>query len=288
MSYKVILSDAIDKSGLTLKEISKLCKDHGVKITESYISQLRSGKLTTPSTEISEALAHALNINPEILVIESYLDKAPEVLIEFLRRTRIFHNHDTFKFSSEELDFRSEMNKRIDSLKEELEKEPFSKFILSVNESDMMETAINYSLVSSSFYNFYDMLDLDNNIKTKPDISFEEILSITKKSPFEYETAIGDVEDDSLEPLISNGSKVVIDEKTHTPGDLVHYWDMDSQNYLIRRYYISADNIILIAPNSKYEPIIKPKSQVQILGKVTKFLSFLDDHSVSTSITSSE
>jgi transcriptional regulator with XRE-family HTH domain len=278
MSYRLILAEAIEKSGRTLKEITTRCKESGVKITESYISQLRSGKQSSPSSEITEALSDVLNINHEILEIESYLDKAPEVFLEFLTRVRLFHTYETFQFSKDELDIRMQMENKIESIKNDLADVPFSEFILSINESTILDTAINYASVKSSYYNLFDMIDLDENLKSNPGISFEEILSITKRIPFEYDTAIGDVEDDSLEPLISNGSKVVIDEKTHSPGDIVHYWDMDSQNYMIRQYYISGDNIILIAPNHKYEPIIKPHSKVKILGRVTKYVGFLADN----------
>lgn len=278
MSYKFILAEAIEKSGFTLKEIVNECKERGVKITESYISQLRSGKQSSPSNEITAVLSDVLNINPDILEIESYLEKAPDVFREFLARVRLFHTYKSLQFSKEELDIRKQIEDRIECIKNNLAEVPFSEFVLSINESSILDTAINYASIKSSYYNLFDMMDLDDNLKSNPDISFEEVLSITKKIPFEYDTAIGDVEDDSLEPLISKGSNIVIDEKNYSPGDLVHYWDMDSQSYMIRKYYVSDDHIILIAPNHKYEPIIKHHSKIKILGKVTKYVGFLTDN----------
>lgn len=276
MSYREILSESIEKSGLTLKEISILCKDQGVKITESYISQLRSGKLTSPSIDISQALSKVLNIHPDILVLESYLDKAPEALNEFLRRVRFFHNYDKLLYSQDEIEDRVKMNEKTIAFIEELDQEPYSKFITSINESDKMKTAIHHALVSSHYFNCVNMIDLDEKMKSHPDVSFDEIISITKHKPINYESAIVDVEDDSLEPLISKGSIVVIDEKKYMQGDLIHFWDDNKQDFLIRKYYADGDTIILVAPNSNYEPLLRSKSQVEILGKVTKYLAFLN------------
>jgi len=79
-----MLNDAIDKSGLSLREVSRRCSDFGVNVTHSYISQLKSGKQSSPSSEITEAIASALDIDPNLLLIEKYLEDAPLVLRKYL------------------------------------------------------------------------------------------------------------------------------------------------------------------------------------------------------------
>jgi len=53
MSYSKLLQAYIDKSGLTLDEITERCKAKGIDIHPTYISKLRNGTRPAPSEEIS-------------------------------------------------------------------------------------------------------------------------------------------------------------------------------------------------------------------------------------------
>ena len=85
MPYAARLSDLIEKSGLSIKEISKRCVESGTKITASYISMLKNpDNKKVPSDSISRALTNACGAdNAEILVIEAYIDKAPQEMQHF-------------------------------------------------------------------------------------------------------------------------------------------------------------------------------------------------------------
>lgn len=50
MSYSEMLSQIIEESELSLRQISKRCADLDLNITPSYISQLKNGKLPPPIT----------------------------------------------------------------------------------------------------------------------------------------------------------------------------------------------------------------------------------------------
>lgn len=68
-TYSNLLSDLIDKSGLSLTELSqKADEEHGQKITPSYLSKLKNGKMPPPSFKVSIALALALGVEPELLL----------------------------------------------------------------------------------------------------------------------------------------------------------------------------------------------------------------------------
>jgi transcriptional regulator with XRE-family HTH domain len=67
-NYSTLLSDLIDKSGLSLTEISARAEKHGQKITTSYLSKLKNGKMPPPSFKISIALALCLDVDPELLL----------------------------------------------------------------------------------------------------------------------------------------------------------------------------------------------------------------------------
>ena len=85
MSYAEMLDAIISESELSLRQISKLCTQFDVTITPSYISQLKNGKLPPPSPEVSLALAKVCTSkNQSQLVFQGYMEKAPEVIKEYM------------------------------------------------------------------------------------------------------------------------------------------------------------------------------------------------------------
>lgn len=85
MSYAEMLDAIISESELSLRQISKLCTQFDISITPSYISQLKNGKLPPPSPEVSLALAKVCNSkNQSQLVFQGYMEKAPEVIKEYM------------------------------------------------------------------------------------------------------------------------------------------------------------------------------------------------------------
>jgi transcriptional regulator with XRE-family HTH domain len=73
-NYSSLLSDLIDKSGLPLIEISNQAETLGQKITPSYLSKLKNGKMPPPSYKISIVLAQVLNVEPELLIVAGMKD----------------------------------------------------------------------------------------------------------------------------------------------------------------------------------------------------------------------
>jgi transcriptional regulator with XRE-family HTH domain len=73
-NYSSLLSDLIDKSGLSLTEITQKAEEYGQKITTSYLSKLKNGKMPPPSFKISIVLAQALNVEPDLLILAGIKD----------------------------------------------------------------------------------------------------------------------------------------------------------------------------------------------------------------------
>lgn len=85
MSYAEMLEAIISESELSLRQIAKLCTQFDITITPSYISQLKNGKLPPPSPEVSLALAKVCGSkNQSQLVFQGYMEKAPEVIKEYM------------------------------------------------------------------------------------------------------------------------------------------------------------------------------------------------------------
>lgn len=85
MGYPEILSSYIEKSGLSLGEISLRLKNYGVSADRSYISKLRNGVKPPASDDLNEALAKVLGQEPDDLLIAAYIDKAPPLVKSFLK-----------------------------------------------------------------------------------------------------------------------------------------------------------------------------------------------------------
>ena len=85
MSYAKMLESIIEESQLSLRQISKRCEDLNLKITPSYISQLKNGKLPPPSEEVSLALAKVCGSDKQAyLVFQGYMEKAPKIVREYM------------------------------------------------------------------------------------------------------------------------------------------------------------------------------------------------------------
>ena len=85
MNYAGMLSGMIDKSKLSLRQITKRCADLELSITPSYISQLKNGKLPPPTPEVSMILAKACDSKEQSkLIFQGYLEKAPDVIREYM------------------------------------------------------------------------------------------------------------------------------------------------------------------------------------------------------------
>jgi transcriptional regulator with XRE-family HTH domain len=80
-----MLNAMIEKSKLSLRQITKRCADLDLSITPSYISQLKNGKLPPPSPEVSMKLARACDSREQSkLIFQGYLEKAPDVIKEYM------------------------------------------------------------------------------------------------------------------------------------------------------------------------------------------------------------
>lgn len=85
MNYAQMLDRMIANSELSLRQISKRCADLNLTITPSYISQLKNGKLSPPSEEVSLVLSKVCGGKEQSrLVFQGYLEKAPELVREYM------------------------------------------------------------------------------------------------------------------------------------------------------------------------------------------------------------
>ncbi|MCM3274211.1 helix-turn-helix domain-containing protein [Paenibacillus elgii] len=88
-SYKDLLKEYIESSGLSLSQIEQKLREKGLSTNKTYISKLQNGKLPPAGDEINRALADVLGGDAEELVLIAYAEKAPVLydLIDVLSST---------------------------------------------------------------------------------------------------------------------------------------------------------------------------------------------------------
>jgi transcriptional regulator with XRE-family HTH domain len=243
MSYKDTLFNAIEKSKLSLNEIAKRCKEHGVSITYSYISQLRSGKIPAPSNDVSKALARVCDIDENLLIIEAYLDKAPEIMKEFIRKVRYLENVNYKNIIEDRISPDSnDIELQVDIFKSYLDKQPISEYIIEYIKRD------------------------DNEVLNKDLKGFDEFIGNLSER---YLSIL----DDAMEPIIAKDSKVLLsDEKNYDSGDVLAFTTKDSKEILIRKCLINGDTISFIPISSKHDIKSYKLNEVVILGKVKSII----------------
>lgn len=270
MAYKDTLSEIINKSGLSLREIANRCKVLGISISNSYISQLQTGKLPPPSEDVSIAISKVCAENPERLVIEGYLEKAPEIM-----RYYFYLCAETNKQLLVTLD-------KVVSLVKSENKEEYEDFcqryqgnIDSIDRLELLHDSISF-------------LEKVDRSSRKNKINLSSLISEKLFNKKEYQYIDGEhdfMEDDSMEPLIPKSSLLeissyrTIDKKKHimtyndpSNKDVIFFTlNRDGKRY-VRRFYNHAGKITLIPENSKYDVIYEDSiDNIFIYGKVIAF-----------------
>lgn len=250
MAYKDILSKTIKNSGLSLREISARCSSLGLNITPSYISQLQNGKLPPPSEDVSNILAKVCNIDSTELILEGYMEKAPEIVKHYLIVA-------------------SEANKQL----LELVVPYFHNDEISNNIKEFVDNADRISRLNLSI-SYLKKLQLKNNIKPINDL-YNAVKSKFKENykHDEYQTIF--MEDDSMEPVIFKDSiikYIPYGNENPVEGDIVIFEIIGEEGIKIRRYYKHINSVLFVADNKNYKMItIDDIDLIIIIGKAISF-----------------
>lgn len=242
MSYHKMLSNMIKNSRFTLKEIVEKCKQEGISIDPSYISKLQSTSQPPASDEVNIALAKVCGIDPDELLFEAYMEKAPDMIRDLI----------------------TELIKFVKGFMKYAMLQGLPQEMVSLIEQEIKSYSDLYWLKQMSGENLSKMFDSMSN----PDTAgiFEEEGHKVVINPY-----FGiSMPDNSMSPLIPDGSKLQLDEPDDlNNGDIVVAVVKDQ--YMIRRYVPIDSKIILIAENTSFEPLTFSKKNLKILGKVKSY-----------------
>ncbi|WP_277547573.1 S24 family peptidase [Brevibacillus laterosporus] len=295
MTYAELLSSYIEKSNLSLSQISNALKEKGFSTDKGYISKLQNNKIPPAGEDLSRALAEITGGDSQKLIMAGYVSKAPEeiqpliqwyidrwdkyvTLVLFLI---MLNSDDDFEQMDDEESLR-ELEKR---------KKNFQKLPLEV-QIDFVISHYNQVITHNPGYLedlglqsgiSKDRVELTlNKIKSSPvnrielwDFNKDELrydwVAAEKMGVGPYISVITD--DDSMNGSnIVQGSKVLcrkfLDEHKLENGKiyLVEY----NKEIFIRRVFLHDNGLITLqADNPVYPPItISNKDELDIIGKI--------------------
>ncbi|GAB1532577.1 MULTISPECIES: LexA family transcriptional regulator [Brevibacillus] len=244
MNYAETLSQMVDKSGLTLKELSEKCTDLGVNVAPSYISKLKTNKQPPASDEVNIALAKACGEEPDHLLFKAYLEKAPEIVKHFLEKVTVY--------------FRNTATLAIEMLNPENQSD--IEKINRMSDLDIIRDFIkqNDELVS----------DENDNLSLKDGETGEVKVVVSPKKDFE-------MYDKSMEPRLPKGAKLNVQDSSYIePGDIV-IAEISDGNFIVRRFLSLEGKIALISENLEYKSYLFNEDEVKFLGKVKSVITNL-------------
>lgn len=251
MSYASFLAKTIKNSGYSLRAIARLCEQkYNVKITASYLSKLQQEGNKNPASEkVNIAIAKVCKINPDDLIFEADLERAPEnvkkvvnLMVDYIKSIFIsFSNMSNVKNEEEKEKLESELNRYINMGTREFITEMISQEDINI------ENPFNQSILIQ-----------DENNNYMEDIFMKFTVGIKML-------------DSSMSPIIKQDAKIeIVKLDEYSNGDIVYVTLKDGKN-LIRTYVENDKNIILIPVNKEFETLIIPKEDIEINGKVKSY-----------------
>ncbi len=247
MPYALVLDKLIKRSNLTVKEIAHKCQTEGANITASYISILRKpNNERTPSEDVSRALEKVLGASENTLVMEAYMDTAPEIIkkaVRNLQKRAVY----TMLMATHIPDIENNQNEIVKMVETELDKQPLAELITKMAEDVKIEDYTGLPITATGEQN-----------GEKYSVNLHGALTFP-------------VQDDSMSPTIPQGSMVEIrHQPAYTDGDIIAFSEKGKEGIHYRQWSSPIENVaILTAFNSGYSPIRYDNTKMTILGKVT-------------------
>ena len=240
MGYAETLSIMVMESGLSLRQIADRCNEKGQPIAPSYISKLQTGKQTPASEGVSRAIAEVCGGDPDVLVWEGYMEKAPEIIREYVNATLPgIKSSMTMMFP-----------KIFPKDQAEILKEAFDKLF-------PIELVKMFKAEAGNVPSFVEGLSLVHKEQEDSQIDMSAYLGII-------------MFDDSMHPLIPRKAFIKYNIEGEIENGTVIVIKKDNQ-YFIRRFYQNDLEVILVPENLKYDLIFTEIRDLDIIGVVKSY-----------------
>ncbi|WP_064016493.1 LexA family transcriptional regulator [Brevibacillus sp. SKDU10] len=292
MTYAELLSSYIEKSNLSLSQISNALKEKGFSTDKGYISKLQNNKIPPAGEELSRALAEITGGDPDLLNIAAYIEKAPVIIRPLIKW--YLENWDTFVtvlsnifyFTRDNPDDPNtiqflemlktkSLNEQLDIIMHYIERYELYNYTAlrgRLTESNLSEEQIN-NVISTLENKPVNKITVFDHGKSNWTYDWVDT-SKTGIDPMTHSFEI--VEDDSMSGAnITKGSKVLIrylNKKEEITFGKIYQVYLNNE-FMIRRIYKIDDNTILLqSENPNFPPTVvnKPVSETyfRIIGIV--------------------
>ncbi len=242
MTHSNLLANTILSSGYTQKELAQKCCDLGVTVQRENINAFVNGR-KRPTKEIVKAIAQVCKVDETLLVLDNYLQDAPEEIIKSLRTLQLLINSAT-KASATNMESNSDT---IDKLEESIATETLAEFLITI--SNMEDYIMNY---------------IQNDFDFKEILGGKEIGICLPKGL--------EVMDESMSPFIKKGATItVLPQKSYDSGDIIAYTvNNETEKKLHIRTLSRVNSTLILTPiNKDYKKeVYSSEGELSILGKV--------------------
>ncbi|MET3700021.1 repressor LexA [Bacillus oleivorans] len=275
--YSILLSQLIEKSGLSLLEIAERCEKNGQKITSSYLSKLKNGKMPPPSFKVTLTLAKVLEADPIVLLaygqsdtIEEGIDELKEALLSFKPD---YDDNDLFRLA----------------------------YHICYNPNDIIAADYSGTISFEEFEKLHETIGAAEN-KVEYISTAEEITSVLKvpvlgfiaagqpilaeehidewtEVPNMWNLKDGEVfllkvkGDSMIGSRIYEGDKVLVKIQPEVETGEIAVVNVNGQDATLKRVKkTESGQVILYPDNPKYEPIFIENENARIIGKVIQVM----------------
>jgi len=250
MPYTQLLNRLIDKSGLTAKEIAERCKQQGQEITASYVSILRKeANERIPSDDVSYVLEEVLSVPKNTLVLEAYLDSAPDVLKEFFRNMKA----QAFELAFRAIDSAIPIDEaEREQIAAQLDQMPLAQVLLQLSQQKQP--------------------GFDQNFITRSEQTEDGQLTVSMGMNMDFP-----ITDSSMQPILPEGSKVKLKlQEEYRSGEVVAIIPLGEKTMIFRKLYdIKDGNRMLMPLNPDFDVIEFDPATMLIFGRVEAVVTTL-------------
>ncbi len=238
--YSILLNNIIAGSGLTAKEIVEKCNELGNGIDTTRLSKLQNSKLPAPSEKVSRDIAKVCNVDDRQLVLEGYLEKAPNEIVEAFLSIKYMTTLSALQTFENTFD-----KKILEDLEREMEKQPLSEFIISLIDNKATDITIDDEKIEINIEedNFNFILNNPTSLKVK---------------------------DNAMYPTIPENAKITLKiQENYSDGDILAINVKNKNDFIVRYALFKNDSILLTSLNPKdFEKLEYKTKDITILGKV--------------------
>lgn len=262
MKYHELLSQYIEKSGLSLGEISLKLSNRGIDISRSYVSKLKTGSKPPASDELNKALSEVTGGDPVKLIIAGYLEKAPD---EFIESMKIVEEQN--RKTDEEI------KKAYKQRGEYITSDKYKEHVGSVAEQLLL---YNYKTIDPQ--NILKVPILGYIAAGKPILAEDQIedwLEIPNIYGLEEgKSFILIVKGDSMiGSRIHEGDKVLVKMQPEVESGEIAVVNVNGSEATLKRVKkTDSGQVILYPDNPKYDPIFLTDTSARIVGKVIQVM----------------